>query len=136
MRIVVRGILSIEDDDEGPKYLLMTSKKDFGAYAGYYYPIGGVVKKGETQEQALIREFKEELNLDITPGKLITTTSADFPDQEVNWWTCTTKNPKFEILDKYILDVNYFNKYEMKKMTIWPATKTFFEKNIFNENED
>lgn len=36
-----------------------------------YSLIGGGVEKGETLEEAAVREVKEETGLDITPGKLI-----------------------------------------------------------------
>lgn len=40
---------------------------------------GGKVEVGETQEEALIREIKEELELDITNLNYLTTVEYDYP---------------------------------------------------------
>ena len=40
---------------------------------------GGKVEVGETQEEALIREIKEELELDITNLNYLTTVENDYP---------------------------------------------------------
>ena len=41
---------------------------------------GGKVEVGETQEEALIREIKEELELDITNLNYLTTVEYDYPN--------------------------------------------------------
>jgi 8-oxo-dGTP diphosphatase len=62
VRVRVAGIL-IEDD----RLLLIAHKKDGGIY--WLLP-GGGVKYGESLEQALAREFMEELNIGISVGPL------------------------------------------------------------------
>lgn len=46
--------------------------------------VGGKVEEGETPEQALIRECKEELSLDIEVGELLNTVEYDYPNTTVN----------------------------------------------------
>ena len=41
---------------------------------------GGKMEQGETQEEALIREIKEELELDIIVSNYLTTVDYDYPD--------------------------------------------------------
>lgn len=41
---------------------------------------GGKVEKGESKPQALVRECKEELNLDITVGKEFCVVTHEYPD--------------------------------------------------------
>ena len=67
MKKVVVGIISSKTNPK--KYLLASSKKDFGKYTGYYYPIGGHVDNGEDELTALKREIKEELSVNVTTAK-------------------------------------------------------------------
>jgi len=44
---------------------------------------GGKVENGETSSQALIRELREEVNLDVSDTNPLMTISHDYPDKEV-----------------------------------------------------
>lgn len=46
---------------------------------GYYEFPGGKIEVNETKEEALIREIKEELNIDISIDSYITTIEHDYP---------------------------------------------------------
>ncbi len=60
--VVVGIIYRIRKEGER-EYLLVSSKKDFGEFTGFYYPPGGHLEEGENFTDCLIREMKEELEL-------------------------------------------------------------------------
>src|SRR3972149_8749414 len=72
---------------EKEKYLLVRSTRDFGEYTGYYYPPGGHVGD-ESIPDALRREFREELSLEISPVRQIAETEGDVKGQTTFWWEC------------------------------------------------
>ena len=57
---VVAAIIRNKDN----KYLI-TQRLPDAKYAGYWEFPGGTIEDGETPEKALVRELKEELNIDI-----------------------------------------------------------------------
>lgn len=120
----------IQDDQERYLFIKRSLYKYLGKYQDAWYPPTGHLKGNEIQEEALVRELKEELNLDIKPIKLLTEWEQDIPGEKAYWWKCTIIGgeikPNFEISD-----YKYFSKEEVKNIKIWPATKIFFERFIW-----
>ena len=50
---------------------ILVLKRSSEPFKGFWHVIGGLVKDSETLKEALIREFKEETNLDVTIGKIL-----------------------------------------------------------------
>lgn len=63
----------IERDDK----ILLAQRPGHADQAGLWEFAGGKVEPGETQPQALIRELREELGIDATPGVYIASHQRD-----------------------------------------------------------
>jgi len=55
-------------------------QRGYGEFKGWWEFPGGKVEKGETHEEALRREIKEELNTEIEVGNKIKTIEYDYPN--------------------------------------------------------
>lgn len=130
MKKVVLAIISRNVNNE-TEYLLIKSKRDFGKYTGLYYPPGGHVKYNENEREAIIREVKEEVGLDIEPVKKITETPNDIEGEIACWWGCKVKSGDITVKTDEIGDADYFVQEDIKKMGLWPATRKFFEMFVF-----
>jgi len=65
--------------DEHQKLLVQERPANVKRGGLWEYP-GGKVEPGETMQQALVREWKEELGLRIVVGQMITECVIEFPD--------------------------------------------------------
>lgn len=69
---VVAGI--IKDGDK-----IFATQRGYGEFKdGWEFP-GGKMEPGETQQQALARELKEELAIDVNVGEFLCTVDYDYP---------------------------------------------------------
>ena len=130
MTRVVVGIISRENTDGIKEYLLVKSAKDFGEFTGAWYPPGGHIEGDEAEKEALIREVKEELDLDVIPVERIAATPGDVPEQTTYWWMCTFAGGEMRLQDE-IAGAGFFTQKGIAALKLWPATRTFFEKYIF-----
>ena len=58
---------------------ILIAQRGYGDYKGYWEFPGGKREEGETGEAAVIREIKEELNLDIKIDDFLITIDYDYP---------------------------------------------------------
>lgn len=73
----IEVVAAIIRDDEGR---IFATQRGYGDMKdGWEFP-GGKMEKGETPEQALRREIKEELDTLIVVENLLTTVEWDYPD--------------------------------------------------------
>jgi nucleoside triphosphatase len=108
------------------KVFLMTSPK----WKGKYVVPGGHIELGETIEQALKREIKEETNLDIFDIKFITLQEFVFGEEFHKRrhfifldYACKTKTTNV-VLDKEGSDYIWTTIDEALKLPIEPYTRT------------
>lgn len=75
MKTVRVAAAVIRKDDK-----IFATQRGYGEFKdGWEFP-GGKIEEGETSEQALAREIKEELDTEIKVGRLIDTIEYDYPE--------------------------------------------------------
>jgi 8-oxo-dGTP diphosphatase len=95
-----------------------TSKHEYLSYK-YEFP-GGKVEVGESNENALLREIKEELDLDIILEREFLTVDHEYPDFKLTMhsFLCKSSTPKFTL--KEHVAYQWLNKTELKSLD-WAA---------------
>ena len=132
-RIRVAGIL-IEDN----KILLIQHHKNDKKY--WLIPGGGNAC-GETTKEALIREYKEETNMDIEVDEFLFFSETISPDKKrhvLNLFYKIHRNNKNDSIIKLgeeavLTDLKFVTKEELETMTIYPNIKENLLKLMNNE---
>ena len=80
---------------------IFATQRGYGNYKDWWEFPGGKIESGETPEEALIREIKEELATEITVNKYITTVEYDYPEFHLTmrcYW-CSIKSGELTLLE-------------------------------------
>ena len=76
----VRVVAAVIKDDSQEEKRIFATARGYGDYKGWWEFPGGKIEAGETPQEALVREIKEELTAEIKVYDLIQTIEYDYPE--------------------------------------------------------
>ncbi|WP_405971114.1 NUDIX hydrolase [Streptomyces sp. NBC_00988] len=99
------------------------------ARAGYWAPLSGKLEPGESQEEALVREVKEEVGLTVSPLSKVWQSDAADGTFRLHWWTATETGNGTIVPDPgEVSEVRWVTPTEFLTMTpAFDADREFFE---------
>ena len=113
----------IRDNDK-----IFATARGYGEFKGGWEFPGGKIEAGETPEQALEREIREELDTVIEVGELIDTIEYDYPKFHLSmdcFW-CTIVEG--DLILKEAEDAKWLTKEELDSVDWLPADVTLIDK--------
>lgn len=80
---------------------VFATQRGYGEWKDFWEFPGGKIDAGETPEEALCREIKEELDTEIAVGELFTTINYDYPTFHITMhcYLCTIENGSLTLLE-------------------------------------
>lgn len=105
----------------GGRYL--ATQRGYGRYEGFWEFPGGKVGKGETREQALVREIQEELGAVVQVGQQRALITSDYPDFRLHLYAydCQLLSEKLELREHK--DARWLESKELADLNWLPADR-------------
>lgn len=124
----VRVVAAVICDAIQTKHKIYATARGYGDYKGQWEFPGGKIEPGETPQQALKREIKEELDTEIAVHDKIGTIEYDYPNFHLSmdcFW-CTVVSG--ELVLKEAEAARWLTKSELDSVQWLPADRTILEK--------
>lgn len=111
---VVAAIIKNEDK-------ILATKRGYGEFINMWEFPGGKIESGETKKQAIVREIKEELNIEINVDKFALDIEYQYPNFYLfmSCFMCSIKEGSIELLEHN--DGKWITKEELNTLNWLPA---------------
>jgi 8-oxo-dGTP diphosphatase len=97
----VNVVAAVICDSIQEKKKIFATARGYGEFKGMWEFPGGKIEDGETPQQALIREIREELETKITVGDLVATIEYDYPafHLSMNCYWCQVAEGELKLVE-------------------------------------
>ncbi|MBP5438490.1 MAG: (deoxy)nucleoside triphosphate pyrophosphohydrolase [Treponema sp.] len=124
--ISVVAAIIIRRVEDGTKQLFAT-QRGYGDWKGWWEFPGGKIEEGESPEDALKREIREELATEINVGDFIGTIEYDYPNFHLSMrcYECSVISGKLELLEHE--NASWLTKENLRTVQWLPADITILD---------
>lgn len=124
----IKVVAAVICDSLQTKTRIFATARGYGEFKGMWEFPGGKIEPGETPQQALVREIKEELATTIKVGELIDTIEYDYPEFHLSmdcFW-CEVVEGDLVLLEAQ--EARWLTKNELDSVEWLPADLGLVEK--------
>ncbi len=124
----VRVVAAVIKDNSRKEKRIFATARGYGEYKGWWEFPGGKIESGETPQEALVREIKEELTAEIKVYDLIQTIEYDYPEFHLSmdcFWADVVEG---KLILKEAQAARWLTYNELKSVKWLPADEMLVEK--------
>ena len=114
--------------NENGETIIFATQRGYGDFKGGWEFPGGKIEEGETPQEALKREIMEELETEITVGKLIDTIEYDYPTFHLSMDCFWAEIVSGDLVLKEHEAARWLTKAELDSVEWLPADITLIDK--------
>lgn len=125
IRVVAAIIKAINEKGES---IIFATQRGYGDFKGGWEFPGGKIEEGETPQEALAREIREELETEIAVGELIDTIEYDYPTFHLSMDCFWAEIVSGDLVLKEHEAAKWLTKEELDSVEWLPADITLIDK--------
>lgn len=125
---IIRVVAAVICDSIQTKHKIYTTARGYGDYKGQWEFPGGKIEPGETPQQALKREIKEELDTEIAVLDKIGTIEYDYPTFHLSMDCFWCEVLSGDLVLKEAEAARWLTKDKLDSVQWLPADQTILEK--------
>ena len=112
----------------GDRFLLIKRAKK-GMAEDYWCPITGAIEDGETQQQAVVREAKEEMGITVIPVEKVWECYTEDKEYILHWWTVKMIEGRITVNPFEVKEYQWISYEQMKTLgKMFRTDLDFFKK--------
>lgn len=126
--IIVSGAVILRTNPETHQKEVFVTQRGYGEYKDWWeFPVGKV-EEGESPEECIIREIREELATEVKAEKVLGTIEYDYPTfhLKMHCILCTILSGKLELLEHE--NSRWLTKETLKSVNWLPADELILDK--------
>ena len=126
--ITVSGAVILRTNPETHQKEVFATQRGYGEYKDWWEFPGGKVEVGETPEECIVREIREELATEVKAEKVLGTIEYDYPTfhLKMHCILCTILSGKLELLEHE--NSRWLTKETLKSVNWLPADELILDK--------
>ena len=104
------GVVAVLLRGDGVLFIQRAAGVPFG---GYWSPLSGKVEPGESQAQAVVREVREEVGLEVRAVRKVWECPTEGADYLLHWWLVEEDGGDLVLDRREVADAGWFTREEV-----------------------